>query len=192
MLSQGVPMLLGGDEFGRTKGGNNNAYCQDNEITWYDWQNVDEELLDFCRKLIRFRRSHPSFRRRGWFQGKLIHGSGTRDIAWFSFKGEEMTDEDWEQGKTKSLGIFLNGALKTADPQREGLADDNFYILINADHEHLACTLPDAQWGSRWRLVFATDSGWEEDDRIYGAGGIVAMEARSLCVLCAVEDEQDT
>jgi len=190
LLSQGVPMLLGGDEFGRTQQGNNNAYCQDNEITWYAWQTVDKELLDFCRKLIRFRRSHPSFRRRGWFQGKLIHGSDTRDIAWFTFLGETMTDQDWQEGKTQSLGIFLNGAIKTASMQQEGLTDNSFYILINAHHEKLSCTLPDAQWSSRWQLVFATDIGWQEDnDTTYAAGDAIPIEARSLWVLRAVDGE---
>ncbi len=109
MLSQGVPMLLGGDEIGRTQQGNNNVYCQDNALAWYDWENVDPDLLDFCRKLIRFRKEHPTFRRRGWFQGKPIRGSETRDIAWFTSKGEEMTEDDWHYEETKTLGIFLNG-----------------------------------------------------------------------------------
>ena len=87
-------MLLGGDEIGRTQQGNNNTYCQDNALAWYDWDGVDEELLEFCRKLIQFRKDHPTLRRRGWFQGKLIRGSETRDIAWFTER-EEMTEEDW-------------------------------------------------------------------------------------------------
>ncbi|HBG17901.1 MAG TPA: glycogen debranching enzyme GlgX [Desulfobulbaceae bacterium] len=190
LLSQGVPMLLGGDEFGRTKQGNNNAYCQDNEITWYDWEAVDQELLAFCRKLIRFRKSHPTFRRRGWFQGKRIHGSDTRDIAWFTFQGEPMTDQDWQEGMTKTLGIFLNGAIKPAGLQHEALTDDSFYILINAHHEQLHCTLPDAQWSSRWQLVFATDTGWQEDSNTtYAAGDVIRMEARSLWVLRTAGDE---
>jgi glycogen operon protein len=190
LLSQGVPMLLGGDEFGRTQQGNNNAYCQDNEITWHDWQAVDEELLTFCRKLIRFRKSHPTFRQRGWFQGKPIHGD-THNIAWFTSEGEAMTDQDWEESKTTSLGIFLNGAIKNERLQREVLTDDSFYILINTHHEQLHCTLPDAEWSSRWQLIFATDIGWEEDSGTsYAAGDVIRMEARSLWVLRAAGDEE--
>lgn len=189
LLSQGVPMLLGGDEIGRTQQGNNNGYCQDNEITWYDWKAVDEELLEFCRKLIRFRRSHPAFRRRGWFQGKLIHGSGTRDIAWFTIQGEEMTEHDWERGYTQTLGIFLNGAVRAPNPQKEALTDDNFYILINAHNEPLSCTLPDAQWADRWLFVFGTDRDWDESgEEEYEAGDRIKIEARSLVVLRAAEN----
>lgn len=190
LLSQGVPMLLGGDEIGRTQQGNNNTYCQDNEITWYDWKAVDEELLEFCRKLIRFRRSHPAFRRRGWFQGKLIHGSGTRDIAWFTIQGEEMTEQDWEHGYTQTLGIYLNGAVRAPNPQKEALTDDNFYILINAHHEPLSCTLPDAQFADRWLFVFGTDGDWDESgEEEYEAGDRIEIEARSLIVLRAADNQ---
>ena len=109
LLSQGVPMLLGGDEIGRTQRGNNNAYCQDNEISWYDWEHADEELLQFTRRLIRLRHRHPVFCRRRWFQGRPIHGTEVSDIGWFTPGGDEMTEEDWQAGFAKSLGVFLNG-----------------------------------------------------------------------------------
>jgi glycogen operon protein len=191
LLSQGVPMLLGGDEIGRTQQGNNNAYCQDSEIAWYDWNAVDDELLTFCRNLIRFRKSHPAFRRRGWFKGKFIHGSETRDIAWFTLKGQEMTEKDWQQ-YTKTLGVFLNGASKAPNPQREALADDNFYILINAHHEPLSFTLPDDQWGGRWLFVFDTDTGWDEsEEKEYSASDSIDIKSRSWCVLRAADVQTD-
>mgnify|MGYP001260941472 CR=1 FL=1 len=192
LLSQGVPMLAGGDEIGRTQKGNNNAYCQDNELTWYDWDNVDEDLLDFCRRLIQFRKSHPAFRRRGWFQGKPIHDSETRDIAWFTIKGEEMTEEDWHQGRTNTLGIFLNGAIQNPNPHREPLSDDNFYILINAHHEPQNCTLPGSPWGSSWLFVFDTDTGWDEKaETEYAAGDRIKIESRSWCVLRTADGQDD-
>ena len=108
-LSQGIPMLLGGDEIGRTQRGNNNAYCQDNEISWFDWEHVDEELLEFTRRLIHLQAGHPAFRRRRWFKGRPVRGAGVGDIAWFRPDGEEMVDEDWQQTHTKSFAVFLNG-----------------------------------------------------------------------------------
>ncbi len=188
LLSQGVPMLLGGDEIGRTQQGNNNGYCQDNEITWYDWNSIDEELLDFCRKLIHFRRSHPVFHRRCWLQGELIHGSATRDIAWFTIQGQEMTEDDWQNGYTQSLGIFLNGAVKAINPQRGALADDTFFLLINSHHEPICFILPEAQWGSKWLFVFDTETGWgENSEKEFAASGEITLEARSWCVLRAAE-----
>ncbi|MGW8195690.1 MAG: glycogen debranching protein GlgX [Desulforhopalus sp.] len=186
LLSQGVPMLLGGDEIGRTQHGNNNGYCQDNETTWYDWQTVDREFLDFCRKLIQFRKDHPVFRRRSWFQGELIHGGETRDIAWFTIEGEEMTDEDWQHSYTKTLGIFLSGTTGTGSMQTAAPGTEKFFLLINSHDQPVICTLPDRRWGVRWLFVFDTDAGWVEGGRIaYGAGDPITVEARSWCVLCA-------
>ena len=188
MLSQGVPMLLGGDEIGRTQQGNNNTYCQDNSLSWYDWDAVDEELLEFCRVLIKFRKDHPTFRRRGWFQGKPIRGSETRDIAWFTAKGEEMTEEDWHHEDSKTLGVYLNGDIKTPNRQREAATDEDFYILINAWHEPVNCILPDADWGKKWQVVFDTVIGWEDSDaRDFAAGDTMTIESRSMTILRAVE-----
>src|SRR4029453_7228258 len=108
-LSQGVPMLLGGDEIGRTQGGNNNGYCQDNEISWYDWGAVDTKLHAFVRRLIRLRRSHPIFRRRRWFEGLAIHGAEVEDICWFTPEGVEMADSDWQVGYARSFAGLLTG-----------------------------------------------------------------------------------
>src|SRR4029079_14298566 len=116
LLSQGVPMLCGGDEIGRTQGGNNNAYCQDDEISWYDWERADQGLLGFTRDLIRPRLEHPVFCRRRWFHGRAIRGTDVSDIGWFTPGGTEMSDEDWQAGLAKSLGVFLNGdAIQTRD-----------------------------------------------------------------------------
>src|SRR5262249_36190623 len=109
LLSQGVPMILGGDEIGRTQRGNNNAYCQDSDISWYDWSNCDHALLRFTSRLIQLRLRHPVFCRRRWFQGRPIHGTQVSDIGWFTPAGHEMSDEDWRAGFAKSMGVFLNG-----------------------------------------------------------------------------------
>lgn len=190
MLSQGVPMLLGGDEMGRTTQGNNNTYCQDTELSWYDWATVDEELLAFSRSLIQFRKDHPTFRRRGWFQGKPIRGSETRDIAWFTTNGQEMSDEDWHND-TKAVGVFLNGEIKKPDGHTEAVTDDDFYLVINTWHEPLSGFLPDSQWGEKWQVAFDTVSGWDEkNDKVFAAGEKIEIEGRSWTVLRAIKEEQ--
>ena len=190
MLSQGVPMLLGGDEMGRTTQGNNNTYCQDTELSWYDWATVDEELLAFSRSLIQFRKDHPTFRRRGWFQGKPIRGSETRDIAWFTTNGQEMSDEDWHND-TKAVGVFLNGEIKKPDGHTEAVTDDDFYLVINTWHEPLSGFLPDSQWGEKWQVAFDTVSGWDEkSDKVFAAGEKIEIEGRSWTVLRAIKEEQ--
>ena len=132
-LSQGVPMILAGDEMGRTQRGNNNAYCQDNEVSWVDWRDVDEALLAFTRRLIWFRRAHPVLLRRRWFQGRPHHGSGVSDIGWFKPDGLEMSEDEWAAGFSKSLGVFLNGrAIPSRGPRGERILDDSFYVIFNA------------------------------------------------------------
>lgn len=184
-LSQGVPMLLGGDERGRTQKGNNNAYCQDNEITWFDWTHSDKALLEFTRRLIQLRKQHPLFRRRNWFQGRPIYGSDIFDIKWFTPEGEEMSEEDWHVGYAKSLGVFLNGAaMESTDRRGKPVVDDSFYLLFNAHHKPLEFTLSVEDWGQRWVKVLATEEPLlEEDDRFYRAGGQVTVNARSLMLL---------
>jgi glycogen operon protein len=128
-------MLLAGDELGRTQRGNNNAYCQDNEISWVDWAAADEDLLAFTRKLIRLRKDHPVFCRRRWFQGLPIKGSGVEDIAWFLPEGTEMTRRNWSHDFAKSLAVFLNGkGLRSRGPSGEQIVDDSFYVIFNAYH----------------------------------------------------------
>jgi isoamylase len=184
LLSQGVPMLLGGDEIGRTQQGNNNAYCQDNEISWYNWENVDKPLLDFCQKLIQYRKDHPVFRRRGWFHGRSIHGSDVDDIRWFTMQGEQMAEQDWGQGFTKSLGVFLNGTtIPNPNPRGEPVTDDNFYLIFNADHEALQFILPGPDYGTLWIKEIDTETGWLEEPPSLKAGDAVMVAARSLVVL---------
>jgi isoamylase len=183
MFSQGVPMLLGGDEIGRTQQGNNNAYCQDNEISWYDWQSADHDLLAFCQNLIQYRKAHPALRRRRWFQGRPIHGSGITDIAWFTMGGEQMLDEHWDQGYAKSLGIFLNGEnIPNPYPRGEPVTDDNFYIIFNAHHETLTFTLPGKEWGNLWIKEHDTAGGSEGPEK-FRAGAQIEVYARSMVVL---------
>ena len=154
MLSQGVPMVLGGDELGRTQHGNNNGYCQDNESSWYDWLSADERLLQFTRRLIRLRQRHPVFCRRRWFQGREPHGPSVADVGWFVAAGSEMSDGDWQAGFAKSLGMFLNGdAIPTPNERGERVIDDSFYVMFNAHHD--APRVPPASRG----LGGAMDAG---------------------------------
>lgn len=184
LLSQGVPMLLGGDEIGRTQQGNNNAYCQDNAISWHDWQSTHDDLLDFCRRLIAFRRRHPVFRRRGWFQGRAIHGAGITDITWFTHTGEQMAEENWGEGYAKTLGVFLNGkTIPNPNPKGEPVTDDDFYLIFNAHYDRLDFTLPGPAWGARWVLECDTRTGWSDAEASFAAGGQIHVEARSLAVL---------
>jgi glycogen operon protein len=159
-LSQGVPMILGGDEMGRTQGGNNNAYCQDNEISWIDWSLREEnaDLVALTARLAEFRRDHPVFHRRRWFQGRPIHGTDVADIGWFAPDGTEMTEEDWESGFAKTVGVFLNGdAIPDPDLRGEKITDDSFLVFFNAHYEKLPFTIPNRDWGDRWVVVLDTD-----------------------------------
>jgi glycogen operon protein len=189
MLSQGVPMLLGGDEIGRTQRGNNNAYCQDNEISWFDWVHADEGLLHFTRRLIRLRHRHPVFCRRRWFQGRPIHGSGVSDIGWFTPAGAQMSEEDWNAGFAKSLGVFLNGhAIPTPDERGERILDDSFYVMFNAQHEPVDFRLPPPEWGRRWTKVLDTYESLDElsEERLgreFDAEGVGRVEPWSLVLL---------
>jgi glycogen operon protein len=184
-LSQGVPMLLGGDELGRTQQGNNNAYCQDNEISWYDWAHVDEALLAFTRWLIGFRKAHAVFRRRRFFQGRPIHGTDVSDIAWFTPDGTPMSEERWGEAFSKSLAVFLNGrAIPEPDQDGRRVSDDTFYLLFNAHHEPLAFTVPGRPLGRRWvRVLDTREPRLEEGDHGLEAGQTLTVEARSLVAL---------
>jgi glycogen operon protein len=161
-LAQGVPMLLGGDELGRTQGGNNNAWCLDNDVSWVNWSAIDESLLAFTRWVIAFRREHPVLRRRRWFQGRPIRG--TVDIGWFKPDGQTMTDEDWGAGHARSLGVFLNGrAIQTHDDRGRAIVDDSFVLLFHAQTEPVDWTIP-AQYGTSWLLVLDTARPEPETD----------------------------
>jgi isoamylase len=160
MLSQGVPMVLGGDEIGRTQGGNNNAYCQDNEISWYDWMDVDEDMLAFTSELIRLRRDHPVFRRRRWFEGRSVTGSDHIDIAWYEPDGHSMSDEDWQRGYAKSLAVFLNGqGIPTPDDRGMKVVDDSFLVLFNAHSDPVRFTMPEELADLHWEIVLYSATG---------------------------------
>jgi isoamylase len=188
-LSQGVPMLCGGDELGRTQHGNNNAYCQDNEISWYDWEHADQSLLSFTRDLIRLRSEHPVFCRRRWFQGRPIHGNSVSDICWFTPGGTEMSDQDWQAGFAKSLGVFLNGdAIPTTDERGRRVVDDSFYVMFNAHSEPVEFVLPESKWGEQWSVAVDTSElpdglRLDEAGRQLGAGEHLHVQAWSLVLL---------
>ena len=152
ILSQGTPMLLGGDEFGRTQHGTNNAWCQDNEISWFDWSLLEEndDLHEFVQKLIVLRRAHPVFRRRQFLQGTDEDGTGLPDVWWFRTDGHRMTKSDWESGE-RTVGMFLNGEeIASPDEKGERILDESFLLLFNAHHEDVTFTLPNRRFGERW------------------------------------------
>jgi len=196
-LSQGVPMLLAGDEMGRTQQGNNNAYCQDNEISWLDWhlQRPAGELRAFVEWLIRFRQQHPVFRRRHFFQGRPIKGADVKDILWLTPDSTEMSDEDWLQDFARCLGVQLNGeALEEVDRRGQGLNDHNFLLLLNAHYDRVPFTLPDPPGGQRWWGLM--DSSRHEGLLPVGffeAGAAYPLEAYSIALLQqASESERGT
>ncbi|MGA7871150.1 MAG: glycogen debranching protein GlgX, partial [Candidatus Binatus sp.] len=157
LLSEGVPMLLAGDELGRTQRGNNNAYCQDNPISWIDWHNADAALLDFTRRLIQLRRRHPIFRRRGWFTGSPARRNRLKDLEWFRPDGAEMTAADWGVGYAKTLGAFVNGDAMTERDRAGGrIADDSFFLMFNSYREPMEFKLPPKKWGREWAIVLDT------------------------------------
>jgi len=183
-LSQGVPMLLAGDEISRTQQGNNNAYCQDNEISWFNWKEADRDLLSFTQKLIQLRKNHPVFCRRRWFKGQPIKGVGLEDIAWFLPDGSEMSEENWQQDFAKSLGVFLNGrGLRAVGPKGEHIVDDSFYVIFNASHLELSYTLPSERYGQSWQTVLDTSKGFTEDKKVYGPGENVQVHGHSIVLL---------
>jgi len=190
MLSQGVPMLLGGDEVGRTQAGNNNGYAQDNEISWFDWETVDQDLLAFTRGLVGLRRGHPVFRRRRWFEGHPIHGADVTDIAWFRPDGDLMSEDDWAKAFAKSLQVFLNGeGIATPDARGTKIRDDSFLVLFNAHHDDLEFTLPAKQWAAAWLVVLDTDEPQLRPPttrEVALAGTVRTLPGRTITVLRAV------
>ncbi|HUJ04005.1 MAG TPA: glycogen debranching protein GlgX, partial [Rhizomicrobium sp.] len=180
LLSQGLPMILGGDEIGRTQSGNNNAYCQDNDISWYDWQNTDWKFHDFVRRMIAIRRENPAFHRAGFFHGSHINGSSLRDIVWLAPGAREMTDEDWN---AKELRAF--GARYAADPQSEGARA--FLLLMNAGESAERFRLPDVEPNAAWRVICDTALEDEPPPATHEAGAMFAVEGRSLVLLAGAE-----
>jgi glycogen operon protein len=193
MLSQGVPMISHGDELGRTQRGNNNAYCQDNEISWIDW-NVDEEkrsLLSFVSKLVHLRHTQPVLRRRKYFQGRNIRGGDVKDVAWLAPDGHEMTDEAWNADFVRSLGMMLNGAaIEEVDERGQLVIGDSLLVLFNAHHDKVPFTLPPLEANQQWRRVFDT-AETSSADRIYRPGGRYPLEGRSVVLFRVVPPVRD-
>ncbi|MBV9004860.1 MAG: glycogen debranching enzyme, partial [Solirubrobacterales bacterium] len=185
-LSQGTPMLLGGDEVGRTQRGNNNAWCQDNELSWYDWKDDPDagRLRDFTRRLIRLRREHPVFRRETFLRGRQVKGSGLPDVYWFRADGRKMTRRDWQDGEPV-LGTFLNGReIDTPGPFGQDVRDGSFLLLFNASAEDHAFMLPRRRFGARWALELSTaEPDAEPGSALYGARTEVELPSRSVLVL---------
>ncbi len=187
LCSQGVPMLLSGDEMGRTQGGNNNAYCQDNEISWLNWSLGEDEMamLEFVRNMVWLRRSHPVFRRRHFFQGRPIRGQDIKDIMWLSPDGREMSDEEWNNSFARSLGVYLSGeALEDRDERGRNVTDDNFLLLFNAHHEEVRFTVPDYDKGAEWEIMLDTHfEGGAPAARKTQSGAAYPLQGRSMAML---------
>lgn len=186
-LSQGVPMILGGDELGRTQKGNNNAYCQDNEISWFDWSlaRKNKDLLEFSRQLIQFHHENPVFQRRNWFQGRQIYGSGILDIAWYNPNGEAMTEEQWNDGYIKAISIFLNGE-EIDKPNFKGkrIVGDSFLLFFNAHHEELEFIIPKDLRKWQWQVIIDTNfPKFIQQGKRYQKDKPIEINARSITVL---------
>jgi glycogen operon protein len=188
LISQGVPMLLGGDELGRTQNGNNNAYCQDNELSWFHWEKQDEKqnaLLEFTRRLIQLRRQHPVFRRPKFFQGRRIRGSEIKDVMWFNPGGNEMSEKDWSLPLARCLGMMLSGdTIDVLSFQGEPIRDDTFLFLMNAHYETISFLLP-GQENIEWQLLLdtATESGFLAEPKSFPSGDELPVIDRGVCLL---------
>ncbi|MGA6826196.1 glycogen debranching protein GlgX [Nitrospira sp. NS4] len=187
-LSQGVPMICGGDELSRTQEGNNNAYCQDNELSWFNWtlDRNQRAFLAFVKQLIAFRKRHPVLRRRRFFQGRRLRGSEVKDVSWFRPDGKEMTDEDWNAGYAKSLALRLAGdAIAETDEKGRPITDDTLLILLNAHHLPLTFTLPAHKRGVRWEWLFDTSTKLQpsREALLLKGGDRYELNARALAVL---------
>jgi glycogen operon protein len=191
LMSQGVPMLSHGDEIGRSQRGNNNVYCQDNDLSWLHWDlsEENERLLEFTRQLVRLRHEHPVFRRRRFFKGEALHGGESEigDIAWFTPSGTSMTHEDWMNGQARTITVFLNGQ-RLLEPDRRGqrVVDDSFLVVFNAHYENLDVTTPPVEYGSWWTVLIDTaedDGTGAETGDVVGPSTRIAVAARSLLVL---------
>ena len=191
LLSQGVPMLSAGDEIGRTQQGNNNAYCQDNEISWVNWDLDDDsrKLMRFVSRAIGLRRAHPVFRRRDFFQGRPLRGREVKDIVWLTPEGTEMSDEEWDQHHARSLGVYLAGeALTETDARGRPLRDENFLVLFNAHHEPVPFRLP--AFGGRWAAFL--DTSYQDGlapDGSFDSGAEYSLQGRSLALLLHAKPE---
>ena len=190
LLSQGVPMICGGDEFARTQQGNNNAYCQDNDISWFNWQlsTTSREFLAFTQEMVRFRAAHPVLRRRRFFRGRRLRGVDVKDIAWFAPDGQEMTDAGWNAPHVRCLGVRLAGdAMEEPDARGQPVVDDTLLILLNTHDEMIPFTLPPSGRRRSWTLTIDTSEGHTRRRRIR-SGHAYDLQGRSLVVLLSPRD----
>ncbi len=188
LLSQGVPMLLAGDEIGRTQQGNNNAYCQDSELSWIDWERAGEqrELLAFVRDLIALRRRHPVFRRRCFFEGRSVNASGLKDLTWLTSEGTEMTPADWQRPNLRHLGLLFAGdGFSEEDPRGRPVRDSNLLLLLNAGAAEVAFTMPRTPPHARWQVLADTSfaTGHRSDGRYYLSGEHYPLPGRTVALL---------
>ena len=195
LLSQGTPMLCHGDELGRTQGGNNNVYCQDNEISWIDWSMLEQEkniaMHGFTKRLINIRKNHPVFRRQRFLAGGPF-GSEVkdRDIAWLVPSGKLMTPEDWDFEFGKALMVYLNGnAITETTARGERITDDSFIMIFNAHHEEIEFTLPKKDLGASWRLIVDTSDsgGYPDEEKLIAAEGSIVVQPRTSLILRQTE-----
>jgi glycogen operon protein len=192
LLSQGVPMLLAGDEMGRTQRGNNNAYCQDNEISWLDWELDDprRSLLEFVQRVIAIRRAHPVFRRRDFFQGRPLHGNDVKDIVWLRPDGAEMTDEEWNHHHARSLAVYLSGeGTIDVDARGQKLTDESFCLLFNAHDDIVSFRLPRFRNRRYMSLLDTARDAGLRSNGIFVAGEEYQLAGRALALLIALEPE---
>jgi glycogen operon protein len=191
LVSQGVPMIAAGDEMGKTQAGNNNAYCQDGEISWLDWS-LDERrraLLGFTRRMIRLRLSQPVLQRRTFFRGAHLWDSSLKDLAWFRPDGAEMAAEDWQKPFARSIAFVLGGdTIGSLDERGERIVGDTLLVLLNAWHEPVEYVLPDIQWGREWEVLVDTAGATDQKRDLVEAGGKVPVEARSIVILARPAD----
>ena len=192
LLSQGVPMILHGDELGRTQQGNNNTYAQDNEISWVHWDQADTSLIEFTAAIARLRREHPTFRRSRFFDGRPVRrgeGEAVPDIVWLKPDAGEMTPEDWESGFGRTIGIYLNGqGIHGRDARGERITDRGFLVYFSAHDEPVQLTLPPAEYAAEWDVMVDT-AGDYVDGATLAAGGSCEVGAHGLLVLCEHQAE---
>ena len=191
LLSQGVPMLYCGDEAGNSQCGNNNTYCQDSDISWIKWEHCDQDLQEFTKRAIAFRRQHPAFSRKYWFRGQAIRGIGIKDIAWFRPDGEQMSEDDWNHRAGNTIGVFLNGlGLRCLDENGMKMTDDNFFLIFHSGPDELSFTLPPAEFGDQWKVCFNTSDPGMEDQELQAGSG-VNVGGRSVIVLGCPNPSKD-
>jgi glycogen operon protein len=191
LLSTGVPMMLGGDEFGRTQQGNNNAYCQDGPISWYDWDWApwQSDLKVFASQILELRRRHRAFRQRYFFDGSPRHEGGPKDLAWVGADGLEVTDAGWHDPAARTLGMYLGGALRGTDHNGDPLRDASFLVILHADDSPGAFVLPGAPCADAYRLVVDTSTRQAiEDGPTIAAGTTITVPARTLLALRGIDD----